>query len=107
MFGGVFEKGSLAEERNSFTFLSDLVQTSLACSLLRVPHLKSVRTTTKKRHRQGEKHAKSPGLERFVENLLTLASRGPRLGLRKESLPLCGILSATCGRLVIFFCFLS
>lgn len=47
MFGGVFEKGSLAEERNSFTFLSDLVQTSLACSLLRVPHLKSVRHTTK------------------------------------------------------------
>lgn len=70
IFGGVFEKGSLAKERDSSTFLSDLVQTSLACSLLRVPHLKSVRHTSKKKHRQGEK---SPGLECLVANLLTLA----------------------------------
>lgn len=39
----------MAKERDSSTFLSDLVQTSLACSLLRVPHLKSVRHTSKKK----------------------------------------------------------
>lgn len=43
MFGGVFEKGSLAKERNGFTFLSNLVRTSLACSTLRIPRLQSVR----------------------------------------------------------------
>lgn len=51
VFGGVFEKGSLAKERNSFTFLSNLVRTSLACSIWRVPHLNSVRFTRKKRQR--------------------------------------------------------
>lgn len=58
-----FEKGSLAKERNSFPFLSNLVRTSLACSILRLPRLKSVRHTRKKRHRQGEEHTKSLGLE--------------------------------------------
>lgn len=62
VFGGVFEKGSLAKERNSFTFLSNLVRTSLACSILRIPHLKSVR------HSPGEKHANSPGLGCSVAN---------------------------------------
>lgn len=40
-FGGVFEKGSLAKERDSSTFLSHLVRTSLACSVAMVPHLKA------------------------------------------------------------------
>lgn len=81
VFGGVFEKGSLAQERNSFTFLSGLARTSLACSLLRSPHLKSVR------HSPREKHAKSPGLGCFVAN--SGWCRGPRLGLCKETRPLC------------------
>lgn len=48
VFGGVSGKGSLAKERNSSTFLSNLVRTTLACFLPRVPR-KSVRHTRKKR----------------------------------------------------------
>lgn len=77
--GGIFEKGSLAKERNSFTFLSNLVRTSLACSSLKLPRQKSVKHIRRKRHRQGMKPAKSLGLECLVAKSLLLALWSPRL----------------------------
>lgn len=67
--GGVFEKGSLAKERNSYTFLSNLLRTALACSVLRLPHPKLAR------HSRARAACKVlPGPERFLAKWLTLVS---------------------------------
>lgn len=87
VFGGVFEKGSLATERNSFTFLSNLVRTSLACSIWRVPHLNCVRFTRKKRQRQARSLQRPWGWNVSWRNRL----RGP---WKSQMRPVEGILAS-------------
>lgn len=80
--GVSLRRGSLAKERNTFTFLSNLVRTALACSILRLPHLKSLRHTRKKTQRRGKKQVGSPGLEYFVAESLGLVLSSTGQGLR-------------------------
>lgn len=86
-WGGVSEKGSLAKERNSYTFLSNLVRTTLACFLLRAPHEVCNTHQKEKTDRVGEKLAKSPGQECFVANLLCWCRRKPHLPVEFSLLP--------------------
>lgn len=88
VFGGVSGKGSLAKERNSYTFLSNLVRTTLACFLLRVPHEVCTAHQREKTDRVDEKHAKSPGRECFVAKLLCWRCEVPARP-RQETSPLC------------------
>lgn len=90
-------KGSLAKEGNSFNFLSHLVRTSLACSMSRVPHLKSVRCTRRRGPRAAEKHATSPGLECFHGKVSHARAEKCQARSAKETLPCCWIFSATQG----------
>lgn len=80
--GVSLRRGSLAKERNTFTFLSNLVRTALACSILRLPHLKSLRHTRKKTQRRSKKQVGSPGLEYFVAESLGLVLSSAGQGLR-------------------------
>lgn len=60
--GGVSEKVSLAKKRNRFTFLFNLVRTALACSVLRLPHRKEVRSETRQKDKtQTRNEAEAPG----------------------------------------------
>lgn len=59
---GSLRRGSLATERDGFTFLSNLVGTSLACSVWRLPRWKSAQHTREKTH-TGKKHRACPGWE--------------------------------------------
>lgn len=86
-WGGVSEKGSLAKERNSYTFLSNLVRTTLACFLLRAPHEVCNTHQKEKTDRVGEKLAKSPGQECFVANRLCWCRRKPHLPVEFSLLP--------------------
>lgn len=85
VFGGVSGKGSLAKERNSSTFLPNLVRTTLACFLLRVPYED---TPERKTDRVDEKHAKSPGLECLWHSSCAGAVRYPARPWKAAS-PLC------------------
>lgn len=69
VFGGVSGKGSLAKERDSSTFLSNLVRATLACFLLRGPHEVCETHQKKKTDPVDQKHATSPGRECFVATL--------------------------------------
>lgn len=80
--GVSLRRGSLAKERNTFTFLSNLVRTALACSTLSLPHLKSLRHTRKKTQRRGEKQVGSLGLEYFMAESLGLVLNSAGQGLR-------------------------
>ena len=80
--GVSLRRGSLAKERNTFTFLSNLVRTALACSTLSLPHLKSLRHTRKKTQRRGEKQLGSLGLEYFMAQSLGLVLSSATQGLR-------------------------
>lgn len=68
----------MAKGRNSSTFLSHLVRTSLACSVAMVPHLKA---QTHQKGRAGDhgraRSTESPGLGRSGANSLVLAPWGP------------------------------
>lgn len=101
VFGGVFEKGSLANERNRFTFLSNLVRTSLACSIWRAPHLNSVRFTRKKRQRQARSTQRPWGWNASRQNRLCWRCKGPGEACGTDP---CLSAEFSRGLLVIFFC---
>lgn len=84
VFGGVFEKGSLANERNRVTFRSNLVRTSLACSIWRDPHLNPVRFTRKTRQRRARSMERPWGWNVARQNRLGRRCEDPGEGCRMD-----------------------
>lgn len=77
--------------RKEVTFLSNLVRTSLACSVWRLPHRKPVKHIRKKRPSWGETPAKSLGTRGGVCRGKAAHAGGggvkPRLGLQRDPGP--------------------
>lgn len=94
---GSLRRGSLATERDGFTFLSNLVGTSLACSVRRLPRWQSAQHTRESTHT-----GRSPRRPRGWDELRR------SLGQHRAcpGWELCGGLPASRGGLAISSCFL-